>query len=223
MKKIYYLLAAVLLLAGCGVKNTPVQLEETKLVPAKIAKEIINTNNITTMNTENSIDNQTDLVGQYSQAILKTNLGNIKVSFYGTDSPKTVNNFLNLAQQGFYNGTKFHRVIKDFMIQGGDPNSKSDDWSIHGTGGPSYRFADEFNSHPLIRGSLAMANAGPDTNGSQFFIVTATATPWLDGRHTNFGQVVDGLDIVSQIETTEVNQNDHPLTDITIDSIELLK
>ena len=223
MKKIYYLLTAVLLLTGCGVKNAPVQSEETKLVPPKITEEIINANNITTMNTENSIDNQTDLVGQYSQAILKTNLGNIKVSFYGTDSPKTVNNFLNLAQQGFYNGTKFHRVIKDFMIQGGDPNSKSNDWSTHGTGGPSYRFADEFNSHPLIRGSLAMANAGPDTNGSQFFIVTATATPWLDGRHTNFGQVVDGLDIVSQIETTEVNQNDHPLTDITIDSIELLK
>jgi cyclophilin family peptidyl-prolyl cis-trans isomerase len=223
MKKIYYLLTAVLLLTGCGVKNVPVQLEETKLVPTKIAEEIINTNNITTMNTENSIDNQTNLVGQYSQAILKTNLGDIKVSFYGTNSPKTVNNFLNLAQQGFYNGTKFHRVIKDFMIQGGDPNSKSDDWSTHGTGGPSYRFADEFNSHPLIRGSLAMANAGPDTNGSQFFIVTATATPWLDGRHTNFGQVVDGLDVVSQIEATKVNQNDHPLTDITIDSIELLK
>lgn len=222
MKKIYCLLAAILLLAGCGVKNQTV-LNETRLTADKMAEEIINANNILTMKTENSIDNQTDLVGQYSQAILKTNLGDIQISFYGADSPKTVNNFLNLAQQGFYNGTKFHRIIKDFMIQGGDPNSKSDDWSTHGTGGPGYRFADEFNNHPLVRGSLAMANAGPDTNGSQFFIVTASATPWLDGRHTNFGQVIDGLNVVEKIEAAKVNQNDHPLDDITINSIELIK
>jgi len=222
MKKIYCLLATILLLAGCGLKDQTITAEQ-KLTADKMAKEIINANNIPTMNTENSIDNQTDLVGQYSQAILKTNLGDIQISFYGTDSPKTVNNFLNLAQQGFYNGTKFHRIIKDFMIQGGDPNSKSDDWSTHGTGGPDYRFADEFNNHPLVRGSLAMANAGPDTNGSQFFIVTASATPWLDGRHTNFGQVTAGMDIVEKIEAAEVNQNDHPLEDIVINSIELIK
>lgn len=222
MKKIYCLLVAILLLAGCGVKNQTV-LNKTRLTADKMAEEIINANNIPTMKTENSIDNQTDLVGQYSQAILKTNLGDIQISFYGTDSPKTVNNFLNLAQQGFYDGTKFHRIIKDFMIQGGDPNSKSDDWSTHGTGGPDYRFADEFNNHPLVRGSLAMANAGPDTNGSQFFIVTASATPWLDGRHTNFGQVIDGLNVVEKIEAAKVNQNDHPLDDITINSIELIK
>jgi cyclophilin family peptidyl-prolyl cis-trans isomerase len=223
MKKIYCLLAAVLLLAGCGVKDQTAPAE-TKLTVDQIAEKPINTNNLTTtMNTANSIDNQADLVSQYSQAILKTNLGDIQISFYGTDSPKTVNNFLNLAQQGFYNGTKFHRIIKDFMIQGGDPNSKSDDWSTHGTGGPDYRFADEFNNHPLVRGSLAMANAGPDTNGSQFFIVTASATPWLDGRHTNFGQVTAGMDIVEKIEAAEVNQNDHPLEDIVINSIELIK
>ena len=223
MKKIYCLLAAVLLLAGCGVKDQTAPAE-TKLTVDQITEEPINTNNLTTtMNTANSIDNQTDLVGQYSQAILKTNLGDIQISFYGTDSPKTVNNFLNLAQQGFYDGTKFHRIIKDFMIQGGDPNSKSDDWSTHGTGGPDYRFADEFNNHPLVRGSLAMANAGPDTNGSQFFIVTASATPWLDGHHTNLGQVTAGMDIVEKIEAAEVNQNDHPLKDITINSIKLIK
>ena len=222
MKKIYYLLAAILLLAGCGLKNQTIPTEQ-KLSAEPTAKEIINDNNIPTMNNENSIDNQADLVSQYSQAILKTNLGDIKVALYSADSPKTVNNFLNLAEQGFYNGTKFHRVIKDFMIQGGDPNSKSDDWSTHGTGGPDYRFADEFNNHPLVRGSLAMANAGPDTNGSQFFIVTASATPWLDGRHTNFGQVTAGMDIVEKIEAAEVNQNDHPLEDIVINSIELIK
>lgn len=223
MKKIYCLLTATLLLAGCGLKDQTIPTEQ-KLTAEEMAQEIINTNNTPTiMNTENSINNQADLVSQYSQAILKTNLGDIQVSFYGTDSPKTVNNFLNLAQQGFYNGTKFHRIIKDFMIQGGDPNSKSDDWSTHGIGGPGYYFADEFNNHPLVHGSLAMANAGPDTNGSQFFIVTASATPWLDGHHTNFGQVTAGIDIVEKIETAEVNQNDHPLEDIVINSIELIK
>ncbi len=222
MKKIYCLLAAILLLSGCGLKAQTIPTEK-KLTAEKMAQEIINANNISTMNTENSINNQADLFSQYSQAILKTNFGDIQVSFYGADSPKTVNNFLNLAQQGFYNGTKFHRVIKDFMIQGGDPNSKSDDWSTHGMGGPDYRFADEFNSHPLVRGSLAMANAGPDTNGSQFFIVTASATPWLDGHHTNFGQVTAGMDIVEKIEAAEVNQNAHPLEDIVINSIELIK
>jgi peptidyl-prolyl cis-trans isomerase B (cyclophilin B) len=164
-----------------------------------------------------------DLAKEYSQAIIKTNQGDITVKFYGEDSPKTVNNFLNLAQLSFYDGTKFHRVIKDFMVQGGDPNSKSADWSTHGTGGPDYRFADEFNSHKLVTGSLAMANAGPNTNGSQFFIVTAPETAWLDGRHTNFGQVIAGMDIVKKIEAAETDSNDHPLEDITIEKIELVK
>lgn len=164
-----------------------------------------------------------DLAKDYAHAVIKTNLGDITVEFYGKDSPKTVNNFLNLAKLGFYDGTRFHRVIKDFMIQGGDPNSKSDDWSTHGTGGPSYRFADEFNSHKLVKGSLAMANAGPNTNGSQFFIVTAAETPWLNGLHTNFGQVTEGMDVVTKIEASQTNQNDHPLEDVTIQSIELKK
>ena len=118
---------------------------------------------------------------------------------------------MNLAQLGFYNNTKFHRVIKDFMIQGGDPNSRDDDWSNDGLGGPGYRFKDEFNSHLLVRGSLAMANSGPNTNGSQFFIVTASSTPWLDGHHVNFGQVINGMDIVDKIENLPVNENDHPV------------
>ena len=158
----------------------------------------------------------------YDSAIMKTNLGDIKIKFYSSDSPITVNNFMNLAKKGFYNGTLFHRVIDSFMIQGGDPNSKNDDWSTHGTGGPGYQFQDEFNSHKLVRGSFAMANSGPNTNGSQFFIVTADATSWLDGKHTNFGEVVEGMDTVLKIEAVEKNENDHPLKDVIINSIELM-
>ena len=168
-------------------------------------------------------DQQIDLISQYSRAIMQTNLGDIEVEFYKADSPVTVNNFMNLAQAGFYNGTIFHRVIDGFMVQGGDPNSKSADWSTHGFGGPGYAFKDEINSNKLVAGSLAMANSGPGTNGSQFFIVTAPATPWLDGAHTNFGQVVSGMEIVRQIEAAAVNANDHPLEDIVIENITLLK
>jgi len=168
-------------------------------------------------------DQQVDLKGQYSQVVLKTSLGNITLKLDAAAAPLTVNNFLNLAQSGFYNGTKFHRVIKDFMIQGGDPLTKADDASVYGTGGPSYRFADEFNNRKLVAGSLAMANSGPNTNGSQFFIVTAEATPWLDGRHTNFGEVVDGLDIVRKIENTATNPSDQPLVPVVVNSAELLK
>ncbi|MDD5071511.1 MAG: peptidylprolyl isomerase [Patescibacteria group bacterium] len=163
-----------------------------------------------------------DLASGTSQAVLKTNFGDIAVAFYSQESPLTVNNFLNLAKAGFYNGTKFHRVIKDFMIQGGDPLSKDDDWSDDGTGGPGYKFQDEINEHKLARGSLAMANSGPNTNGSQFFIVTAESTPWLDGKHTNFGYVVSGMEAIDEIEAVEVNGNDHPLQDVMIESIELI-
>ncbi|MAF14199.1 MAG: peptidylprolyl isomerase [Parcubacteria group bacterium] len=157
-----------------------------------------------------------------TQAVLKTNLGNITLEFYSEDSPKTVENFLKLAKDGFYDGTKFHRVIKDFMIQGGDPLSKDDvNKARWGTGGPGYQFADEFNSHKLVKGSLAMANSGPNTNGSQFFIVTADSTPWLDGKHTNFGWVTSGLEIVEQIQATAVDPSDKPLENVIIESIEL--
>jgi cyclophilin family peptidyl-prolyl cis-trans isomerase/outer membrane murein-binding lipoprotein Lpp len=163
-----------------------------------------------------------NLAAKYNQALIRTNFGDIKVQFFTEDSPLTVNNFLNLAQEGFYNNTKFHRVIKDFMIQGGDPNSKDDDWANDGAGGPGYQFQDEINGHKLVRGSLAMANSGPNTNGSQFFIVTADSTPWLDGKHTNFGYIVDGMDAVDEISNAEVNENDHPLKDVTIEDVQLL-
>lgn len=164
-----------------------------------------------------------NLTAQYNQAIIKTNFGDIKVEFFANESPLTVNNFMNLVKKEFYNGTKFHRVIKGFMIQGGDPLSKDDNWSDDGTGGPGYRLQDEINSHKLVKGSLAMANSGPNTNGSQFFIVTATSTPWLDGKHTNFGYVAEGMEVVDKIESVETNEQNHPIEDVVVASAELIK
>jgi len=160
---------------------------------------------------------------QYSSAILHTTLGDITIKFYAKDAPKTVANFIKLASSNFYDKTTFHRAIKGFMIQGGDPNSKDSDKSNDGQGGPGYTFQDEFNSHKLVRGSLAMANSGSNTNGSQFFIVTAASTPWLDGKHTNFGEVTSGLEIVDKIENSQTDATDHPVTDIAIKSVELVK
>ena len=168
--------------------------------------------------TQTSMDNS-----NVTGAVLKTNKGDITVSFYKEDSPNTVENFVKLASDGFYDGTKFHRVIKDFMIQGGDPLTK-DDSKAHmwGTGGPGYAFDDEFNNHALVKGSFAMANSGPNTNGSQFFIVTAEATPWLDGKHTNFGEVTSGMNVVLGIEGIATLPGDVPTEPIIIESIELI-
>ena len=126
------------------------------------------------------------------QATIQTNHGPIHVELYPDDAPKTVDNFVKLANDGFYDSVIFHRVIPDFMIQGGDPTGT-------GSGGPGYTFEDEFNDHKVDRGALAMANAGPNTNGSQFFIVTTEAAPWLDGKHTVFGRVTEGMDVVDKI------------------------
>lgn len=153
--------------------------------------------------------------------VLKTNFGDVVLELFSADAPKTVENFIKLSKSGFYNGTKFHRVMKGFMIQGGDPNSKDDDWSDDGMGGPGYKFEDEINSHKLVRGTLAMANAGANTNGSQFFIVTTEATPWLDGKHTAFGKVLSGMDIVDKIELVKVNEKDHPTEDVVVNNIEI--
>jgi cyclophilin family peptidyl-prolyl cis-trans isomerase len=158
----------------------------------------------------------------FSEATISTSRGDIVVRLYGKEAPKTVENFAKLAGEGFYDGTKFHRVIRGFMIQGGDPLSKDDSLkSSWGTGGPGYQFEDEINGKKIVRGSLAMANAGPNTNGSQFFIVTADATPWLDGKHTNFGEVISGMDVVSAIESTKTEANDRPAEAITINSIKV--
>lgn len=150
---------------------------------------------------------------------LKTNFGEMTLELFKKDAPKTVENFLKLAKDNFYNGTKFHRVVKKFMIQGGDPNSKDSDPSNDGTGGPGYTFEDEINQHKIVKGVLAMANAGPNTNGSQFFILTAENYPTLDGKHTVFGKVIDGMDIVEKIENLPTDKNDRPTKDAIIEQI----
>jgi cyclophilin family peptidyl-prolyl cis-trans isomerase len=147
-----------------------------------------------------------------SIATLKTSEGTIEIELFDEDAPNTVQNFTSLAQKGFYDGLIFHRVIQGFMLQGGCPEGT-------GTGGPGYSFDDEFNSHPIVRGALAMANAGPNTNGSQFFIVTAEACPWLDGKHTVFGEVRAGLDVVDAIDATKTDARDRPVTPIAIELV----
>ena len=149
-----------------------------------------------------------------SQATLHTNAGPIVFELHDEDAPKTVENFRKLAADGFYDDLIFHRIIPDFMVQGGCPEGT-------GTGGPGYTFEDEFNDHKVVRGALAMANAGPNTNGSQFFIVTTEAASWLDGKHTVFGKVVDGMDVVDAIESTPTDASDRPLDPQTIERVEL--
>ena len=147
-----------------------------------------------------------------SVATMSTNHGDITIELFDEDAPKTVDNFKKLAADGFYDGLIFHRIIKDFMIQGGCPQGT-------GTGGPGYTFEDEINEHKAVRGSLAMANAGPNTNGSQFFIVTLEATPWLDGKHTVFGQVTDGMDVVDKLEGLPTDGRDKPREDAKIEKL----
>ncbi|HEY8843526.1 MAG TPA: peptidylprolyl isomerase [Gaiellaceae bacterium] len=149
-----------------------------------------------------------------TSATLHTNHGAIAIELFDEDAPKTVENFLKLAGDGFYNGVVFHRIIPDFMIQGGDPTGT-------GMGGPGYTFEDEFNDHKVERGALAMANAGPNTNGSQFFIVTTAAAPWLDGKHTVFGRVTDGMDAVDTIEQVDTDAQDKPREPVVIERVEL--
>ena len=149
-----------------------------------------------------------------STATLHTNHGAIELELFEGESPKTVENFRKLAEDGFYDGVIFHRIIPDFMIQGGDPTGT-------GSGGPGYSFEDELNDHPVERGALAMANAGPNTNGSQFFIVTADACPWLDGKHTVFGQVTNGMDVVDAISAVATDAADRPHESVVIERIDL--
>jgi cyclophilin family peptidyl-prolyl cis-trans isomerase len=149
-----------------------------------------------------------------STATMQTTEGTIVFELFDEDAPKTVENFRKLAADGFYDGLNFHRIIKDFMIQGGCPQGT-------GTGGPGYTFEDEINPHKIVRGALAMANAGPNTNGSQFFIVTTKKASWLDGKHTVFGEVTDGMDVVDRLEGVATDGSDRPVEPVGIASIEL--
>jgi cyclophilin family peptidyl-prolyl cis-trans isomerase len=149
-----------------------------------------------------------------SNATMHTNHGAIQLELFDEDAPKTVENFRKLSADGFYDGVIFHRVIPDFMIQGGDPEGT-------GTGGPGYTFEDEINEHKVVRGALAMANAGPNTNGSQFFLVTVDEAPWLDGKHTVFGRITGGMEAVDKIEGLPTDARDRPTEPAVIERIEL--
>jgi cyclophilin family peptidyl-prolyl cis-trans isomerase len=149
-----------------------------------------------------------------STMTMNTSAGPIVFELFDDDAPKTVANFRKLASDGFYDGLTFHRIIGDFMIQGGCPQGT-------GTGGPGYTFEDEINPHKVVRGALAMANAGPDTNGSQFFIVTAESCPWLDGKHTVFGQVSEGMDVVERLEAIPTDGGDRPTEPAGIETVAL--
>ena len=150
-----------------------------------------------------------------SHGTFETSMGTIAFELFDEDAPATVANFKKLAGDGFYEGVVFHRVIPDFMVQGGDPTGT-------GSGGPGYTFDDEFNDHKVERGALAMANAGPNTNGSQFFIVTADSCPWLDGKHTVFGRVTRGMDVVDAISEVDRDARDRPHDDVAIERVELV-
>ncbi len=151
------------------------------------------------------------------RATIDTSMGTVTLELYEDKAPRTVENFVKLAKDGFYDGLIFHRVIKDFMIQGGCPKGT-------GTGGPGYQFEDEF--HDALRhdepGMLSMANAGPNTNGSQFFI-TLAATPWLDGKHAIFGKIVGGMDVVEAIGQVETGAGDRPAQDVTLSRVTVKK
>lgn len=189
-------------------------LERSELLPGSAGSS--------TLSMETSSSTVTD-TQEANVVVFSTSRGMIEIELFADKAPETVANFKKLAGEGFYNGTRFHRVISEFMIQGGDPLSKDvAQKAMWGTGGPGYTFADEINDEKLVQGVLAMANTGsPGTNGSQFFIVTAEATPWLDGQHTAFGRVVSGMETVLDIESTPTDERDRPLEDVVVESIEI--
>jgi cyclophilin family peptidyl-prolyl cis-trans isomerase len=245
------LLASVIVISGCGNKEAD-KTDENKIpnpiedpggyVPGMVgleekAKQDIqsatNKENERLNNALNENDMETKLtppnanapiLKKYTAASIKTSLGDIKVKLYNTETPMTAANFLTLAQNKFYDGTKFHRVIKGFMIQGGDPNSKTANTSTWGMGGPGYKFNDELKgTEKYPQGTLAMANSGPNTNGSQFFIVTASPAATLPPSYTVFGQVTEGLDVALKIENVKTTTSDRPVENVEIKSVEVLE
>jgi cyclophilin family peptidyl-prolyl cis-trans isomerase len=243
--KIWIIAISSLFLTGCGFLSSDDAIlkektdEAAKNQNSGYISNLLETKEQAKQNIQNSMDQEnnkinealgeeaTDYAKKYTAAILETNWGKIKVKFYNADAPLTVNNFLQLADKKFYDGTKFHRVIKGFMIQGGDPNSQDDDWSNDGQGGPGYTLSAEIKLKNT-RGTIATARLGDQANpekrssGSQFYINTADNTS-LDGQYTVFGKVTEGMDVVDKIENVKVNANNHPLEDIFIKSIALLE
>ena len=211
--------------------NSDQQLSEvvdsSNNMPTKETSENKKTNEVTTDQKQSKTNSQipSDLATQYPKAIIKTSLGDIEVRLEADNAPLAVNNFLDLAQKEFYNGTKFHRVIKGFMIQGGDPYSKDDTAkNTWGTGGPGYTFNDELKGNEkYTQGTLAMANSGPNTNGSQFFIVTADPAASLSPSYTVFGHVIAGMDVALKIEKVATGEADRPVQDVVIKTIEPVK
>lgn len=190
--------------------NLKYEIKDTKQILNP--KSEVNNNEIENTNMENQI------------IVFKTNQGDIKLEIFADKAPNTANNFITLVKEGFYNGTRFHRVIKDFMIQGGDPLTKDESQKMYwGTGGPGYKFEDEFGEGlSNVSGTISMANSGPNTNGSQFFINTADNT-FLDGKHAVFGKVIEGMEIVTKIEETETDSGDRPLNDMIIESVSIVE
>jgi cyclophilin family peptidyl-prolyl cis-trans isomerase len=238
------IILSLIVLAGCAgpQKQSSTGLDASKATDTGVPETKAPENNSSASSNQgmssknNQTNNQTnsmeqtnlDYVKNYTGAILKTNMGDIEVKFFADSAPETVNNFLKLADQKFYDGVKFHRVIKGFMIQGGDPLSKDDaQKNSWGTGGPGYKFADELSGKETYpQGTLAMANSGPNTNGSQFFIVTASPQAPLPPSYTVFGQVKSGLDVALKIENVKTTGSygspaDQPLEDVMINGIEL--
>ena len=165
-----------------------------------------------------------DIMKERSIIEFETSKGKITIELFSDLSPNTASKIVKYTKEGVYDNTLFHRVIKDFMIQGGDPNTKDPSKSsLYGTGDAGEKFDDEINDETLVKGSFAMANSGPDTNGSQFFIVTADSTPWLDGAHTNAGKVIGGLDIAESISNVQTGVQDRPVEDVKIISAKVVK
>ncbi len=209
MKKVLpFLLLTALLTTGCGISGNDNSYALENEVPANTSEDT----------TQPTYDFE---IPKSARATLKTNHGEIVINFFPQDAPITVNNFIVLAQSDFYDGVKFHRVIPNFMIQTGDPNSKDDNWLDDGTGGSGKTFKDEINGKKHVRGIVSMANRGANTNDSQFFIMTGESAPHLDSRHTIFGEVVEGMDVVDTIEALPVNPYDHPTQDAIIEDIVL--
>ncbi len=208
----FYILSILIILILVGAYFLFVQDKGEELTEEKKEEPIPDADNIVTSPNTNMM------------AIMQTNFGEIKLELFSSDAPKTVENFVNLVKEGFYDGTKFHRVIKNFMIQGGDPFTKDDSFKNRwGSGGPGYTFADEIhlNNHNII-GTIAMANAGSNTNGSQFFINT-NDNNFLDAKHTVFGKVVNGLNVVRKIENITTEGPDRPVDDVIIESMKIVE